>query len=362
MLPATLCARQFDRSLLTTMHLCEPLLTVALVLLTVALVAHRVETAGRRRQRGFGAANDVDAACISESAVAARRENIDGMYSSMEDGDAESIGPDPAEVFGEWWRSEAVTREAAKALTNNRPVHIRNFLRPAVAEALHTELYNASNTSAFQRFTSTSRNYQFRYSAQYAFPRQEQSSDTFETLPLATGLLRALDSLQMKRWVEQAAGCNVSSRVMAGATYFAPGDYVGPHTDTGGGHQQGAKRRVTFVFHLAKDWDTVYGGDLVFATPLSLITASYNTMTIFSVTKAAYHLVTPVWAETPLSRRRLAVSGWWMSHDAIEVDNFVKKFDDAKKARRHITVINGVTGQKVIHSNRSIWVEGSTSE
>ena len=270
------------------------------------------------------------------------------------DRDAAWSETDLAEYFGSWWGAEATTQEFRAALAMNRPVHIKNFLQPGFAADLHRELYNASDTPAFQRFEMAVKNYQFRYSAQYAGPQAGSDTDAFPSLPLGTRFLRALDSAPVKRWVEQVANCKISGRTIAGATYFQPGDHCGLHTDVGGGRVAGVKRRVTFVFHLAKDWQPANGGDLVFASPTSFVAASYNSMTIFAVTKAAWHLVTPVWDKTPPDQKRLSIGGWWVSDDSAEATRLEQQFDDRKQAIRHISVINGTTGQKLLVANRSI--------
>ena len=83
-----------------------------------------------------------------------------------------------------------------------------------------------------------------------------------------------------------------------------------------------------------------------------------NTMTIFAVTKAAWHLVTPVWEQTPSDRKRLSIAGWWMSDDPDEASRLERRCHDDWKAAQHVTVINGTTGEKVLHETRSVQTSG----
>jgi Rps23 Pro-64 3,4-dihydroxylase Tpa1-like proline 4-hydroxylase len=308
--------------------------------------ARRLRDSGRHRHPAIPVDSGADTTQLSSGTYTCDAECAEG--------DSEA---DPAAYFGNWWGADATTQEFRAALASNRPVHIQNFLQPNVAADLHRELYNASDTAAFQRFEFAAKNYQFRYSAHYPVAKAGSNTDVFPSLPLATKFLLALDSQPMKRWIEQVAGCKVSGPTMGGATYFRPGDYCGLHTDIGWGPRgaaEGLKRRVTYVFHLAKDWQPVNGGDLVFASPTSFVAASYNSMTIFGVTKAAWHFVTPVWEKTPPDQKRLAIAGWWTSDDSAEAKRLEQKFDDGRQARRHISVIDGATGQKLLYTNRSI--------
>lgn len=319
---------------------------VLLVLLERIVVDARKQRHGGTRSRYVSTANGIADMARGQMSAGTYTTEYDATYSYRE--------TDIAGVFGGWWGKNTTSQEFSSALASNRAIHIQNFLQPEFAAALHRELYDASDTPAFQRYTAARKNYQYRYSAQYAEAEPGSQKGVFPSLPLATRFLRALDCRAMKRWLERVAGCKVSGRTAAGATFFQPGDYIGLHTDVMPETNAGDKRRLTYVFHLAKDWQSVNGGDLVFASPTSIVAASYNTMTIFAVTKAAWHLVTPVWEQTPPDRKRLSIAGWWMSDDPDEASRLERRFHDDWKAAQHVTVINGTTGEKVLHETRSV--------
>ena len=51
------------------------------------------------------------------------------------------------------------------------------------------------------------------------------------------------------------------------------------HTDRAGSFTEGARRRVAFVLHLTKDWESRLGGDLVFMNPPTFVTPTFNALT-----------------------------------------------------------------------------------
>ena len=257
---------------------------------------------------------------------------------------------DPSDWFGDWWSSGTAKRDIREALASNQPVHIKRFLREEKAALLHAELYASTR---FVNFTMAVPNYQFQYSALY--PTTASHAAEWEWHPVAKQLYDVLNSQAVKSWVERVGGCSVGGTTEVSMTHYRPGDYTMAHTDTGTGHnpKDPSRRRVAFVLHMAKDWDPKHGGDLIFMNPPTFIAASFNAMTFFPVSKAAWHLVSPVAVSAPPSSKRLAFSGWWMTQEVGKAKAIENNHDDSDEARSFIKHVDGSTGQ-LLKSRRSI--------
>ena len=76
-------------------------------------------------------------------------------------------------------------------------------------------------------------------------------------------------------------------------------------------------------------------------------------MTIFTITKASWHLVSPVVESVDPSRKRLAFSGWWVSDDVEKSTALERAKDDGRWAKSFIKHVDGVSGA-VLPSKRYI--------
>jgi hypothetical protein len=95
--------------------------------------------------------------------------------------------------------------------------------------------------------------------------------------------------------------------VQFGASLYLPGDYSLPHDDRYG------PRSLAFVWHLARNWDPSWGGHLYWAPTMTYLKPTFNTLTIFPVSKRSWHFVCPV---SPYAKsQRLTVNGWWTFTD-----------------------------------------------
>ena len=87
------------------------------------------------------------------------------------------------------------------------------------------------------------------------------------------------------------------------------------------------KRRVSYILHLGSkstsnntddaEWSLADGGHFVWCQG-GIHAPTFNTLTVFSVSSATYHLVAPVWSSHV---QRLAISGFYLGEDA-EVENW----------------------------------------
>ena len=84
-----------------------------------------------------------------------------------------------------------------------------------------------------------------------------------------------------------------------------PGDYSLPHSDTY------ENRSVAFIWHLTRNWNPKWGGDLCWCNPWKRITPRFNALYLFNVTVKSFHFVSNV-APIAISKR-MTVSGWWTS-------------------------------------------------
>jgi Rps23 Pro-64 3,4-dihydroxylase Tpa1-like proline 4-hydroxylase len=90
------------------------------------------------------------------------------------------------------------------------------------------------------------------------------------------------------------------------ASWYLPGDHSLPHTDaiaSGGG----ARRQVAFIWHLAKDWQSEWGGALFWCPKTLYLPPVFNSLVLFNVGPGTSHFVTQV---SPYAGKRLAINGW----------------------------------------------------
>jgi hypothetical protein len=103
------------------------------------------------------------------------------------------------------------------------------------------------------------------------------------------------------------AGYPCDGDLLFDPTSYRPGDFVGPHSDVNEG------RAATFIWQLTKDWRPEWGGHLAWCAPPVNLSPTFNTLILFRVTAAGYHMVTPV---SPEARgKRLTLTGWWISRE-----------------------------------------------
>lgn len=194
--------------------------------------------------------------------------------------------------LGPWWKKRHKFDGLFKdALTNLRPIQIRNFLEDDKALALHDELYDSNG---FKVYESYNRWYQFHFKAIY------MHTPEYQTHKLLKKIGDLFDIPVMKEWIRDISASEVNGTTLAGASYYAAGDYTMPHTDkAGGGNGDREKRRIAYIVHLTKAWNPRFGGDMVWMNPAFHIHPSFNSITMFPVSKSSWHFVSPVAEITP---------------------------------------------------------------
>lgn len=241
--------------------------------------------------------------------------------------------------FGSWYTNEALRESIRAKLSSGKPVVIKNVFREDFAEKLHEEIYNSGSFKPYEGYYEY---YQFALHAIYHGTPEWNAA----TNPVLDDVYAFLDSSETKEWASYVTGTSVTGSTQAGAAWYKANDYTMPHTDFSySSDAREAKRRLAFVIHMTKDWDVTLGGDLVFMDPTYHITPEFNTMTMFPVTQDTWHFVSPVAKHCPEDKKRLALSGWWMSENVDEVDELFGQDENEKKQRTFLLSVEGKTGE-----------------
>jgi len=253
--------------------------------------------------------------------------------------------------LGPWWQDrEKLAPQFKDALTNFRPIQIRNFLKYDKAIALHDELYASDSWDVYESFN---RWYQFHFKAIY------MSKPAFHQHRLLKKISTLMSGPIVNEWIRDISASEVNGTTITGASYYQAGDYTMPHTDkAGGSNTVNEKRRVAFILHLTKAWNPKFGGDMVWMNPSYHFHPSFNSMTFFAVSKSSWHFVSPVAAITPDHIKRLAFSGWWTSTNIRQADQIEEKANDDLRQSTFATVLDGKTSRLIPHMKAYEALEG----
>jgi len=134
--------------------------------------------------------------------------------------------------------------------------------------------------------------------------------------------LDMFDSETSKAFMSELTGRDCDGDTIATASHYVPGDHSLPHTDHLG------QRTVAFVWHLSADWRPEWGGALYWCSEHNehaYVHASYNTLTLFSVSEDSAHFVTTV--SRHAEEKRLAFNGWyhsaWVPHPDDPLEDLI---------------------------------------
>jgi Rps23 Pro-64 3,4-dihydroxylase Tpa1-like proline 4-hydroxylase len=76
-----------------------------------------------------------------------------------------------------------------------------------------------------------------------------------------------------------------------------------------------ANRLVAFIWHLARDWRSEWGGALFWCPKSLYLPPVFNTLVLFNVGPDTHHFVTEV---SPYAQgKRLAINGWWTGPSTV---------------------------------------------
>ena len=119
---------------------------------------------------------------------------------------------------------------------------------------------------------------------------------------------KVFDSSSSKAWATRLSGRACLGPAEISASWYISGDHSLPHNDnvTTGKH---FIRQLAYVWHLAKDWRSEWGGAFYWCPKASYLPPAFNTLYLFNVGPDSTHFVTHV---SPYAQgKRLAINGWW---------------------------------------------------
>ena len=199
----------------------------------------------------------------------------------------------------------------------------------------------------------------------------DHSTEEFNSL---NGFFAFLEDDTVKTTFSKAANISLEGPFTGFVSLLLPGDGTAPHTDvavTEPGQDPefpgGYRRAVGFALHMSKDWNPAWGGDLVWANPMTHVSPRFNSLTIFPSHHQAWHFIQPVVPHAPSFEsggpRRMSISGWFTTTDhdagkARENDLAIGVCERSNNCRR--SYIDGESGaihdlKKTRDNSRSVY-------
>jgi Rps23 Pro-64 3,4-dihydroxylase Tpa1-like proline 4-hydroxylase len=258
---------------------------------------------------------------ISDARFAAAKINPDGSVSvphlKVKESNTKSTGTDAKtnlkvtkavirEWLGDWIFSDETKAAVRMAFRNKVTYEIKPFLTDDKAELLYQSIKRISDDGHMSLFKGYSKSFQFHHHNLYQTQHPMYNED-----PTLRALHDVMDSQYVRDWFADVSGFTINVKTTSTISHYKPGDYSMLHHDSALGPDNGW-RKVAFVLHMSKEWDPIYGGDLIYLNPLKLIHAQFNNMVLFKVVEGeSWHIVSPVAEHTPSHMQRFAYSGWW---------------------------------------------------
>jgi hypothetical protein len=192
--------------------------------------------------------------------------------------------------------ADSSMKEAGARLAAGGLIVIRDAFEPNFAERMHQSL---DSCKAWQVYEKYEKHFHFHHHNLY---------EEAEYPPDVVWCKRVFDSVPTKTWATQLSGRQCVGPTSFSASWYLPGDHSLPHTDA---VPKGAEaiRQVAFVWHLARDWRSEWGGALFWCPRALYLPPVFNTLVLFNVGPETSHFVTQV---SPYAQsKRLAINGWW---------------------------------------------------
>ena len=211
-----------------------------------------------------------------------------------------------------------------------RLIVIRDAFVASFAEQIHGSL---DACTAWQIHEAYQKDFHYRHHNLY------EKSDYPPDLTWCEEIFR---SSVTKTLAQRLSGRECAGPTLFSASWYLPGDHSLPHTDASeltfrarGGSGDATidhkinianelftkakfKRQVAFVWHLAKHWQSEWGGALFWCPKSVYLPPVFNTLVLFNVGPDSYHFVTEV---SPYAQgKRLAVNGWWTGRTPTGAD------------------------------------------
>jgi Rps23 Pro-64 3,4-dihydroxylase Tpa1-like proline 4-hydroxylase len=207
-------------------------------------------------------------------------------------------------------------KEKIRVLLQQPVVIIKDALQSDVAEILYqqlleTDVWEKQGTDEFKSK---------EYRSDFSFSRDYIDLDNPNAPPALAALYEYLTSAEIRSLFAEASG-NQCDHFRGTATIFNKGDHISEHNDLFIYEEIGKpkyKRVLTFNYYLSKNWDSAWGGNLVWKKPRQVINPSFNTLVLFNVTTNSEHQVDPVLMDP--ETKRLSITGWFL--EEMKKENF----------------------------------------
>jgi Rps23 Pro-64 3,4-dihydroxylase Tpa1-like proline 4-hydroxylase len=262
-----------------------------------------------------------DGAALDEAVGAARALDMEEVRRKVARVDAITLGAGTAGA-----PTRPATGVAAHAATDPSALSIEDFLRPSLrgpGSALMAVIPRLAAgglvviRDAFEQdfaermYRSLDSVTTWRVHENYAkkFSYNHHNLYHADEFPAAVAWCAKLfDSSRSKAWAVRLSGRSCPGPTEISASCYLPGDHSLPHNDnvTTGKHYV---RQLAFVWHLAKDWRSEWGGAFYWVPKASYLPPAFNTLYLFNVGPDSTHFVTHV---SPYAQsKRLVINGWW---------------------------------------------------
>jgi Rps23 Pro-64 3,4-dihydroxylase Tpa1-like proline 4-hydroxylase len=173
---------------------------------------------------------------------------------------------------------------------------IRDAFEQGFAERMHQSLDSCKAWKVYEKYEED-----FHYHHHNLYEEAEYPPDIVWCNKIFT-------SVPTKTWATRLSGRQCVGPTTFSASWYLPGDHSLPHDDAIASSAE-ANRQLAFVWHLAKDWRSEWGGALFWCSRALYLRPLFNTFVLFNVGPDTSHFVTQV---SPYAQsKRLAINGWW---------------------------------------------------
>lgn len=191
--------------------------------------------------------------------------------------------------------NEELVQQIGKHLVDGKLVVIKEALREAFAERLFTCLDQFSGWEVYEDYEEGFHYHHHNIYDKRLFPRE------------LMWCRKVFQSDSTKKFMQRLSQRDCGGKTQFSASWYLPGDHSLPHNDFIA--RDNEYRHVAFIWHLTKNWQPQWGGDLFWCPRTLYIPPSFNTLLLFNVGKNSSHFVTQV---SPYAQsKRLAINGWW---------------------------------------------------
>ena len=187
-------------------------------------------------------------------------------------------------------------KDVSRRLAAGALVTIRDAFEPDFAERMYRSLDSCNTWRAHENYAERFSYYHHNVYHPEDFP------------PDVAWCWKVFDSSGSKAWATRLSGRTCLGPTSMSASWYLPGDHSLPHTDnvTTGDHYI---RQLAFVWHLAKEWRSEWGGAFYWCPKACYMPPAFNTLYLFNVSSESSHFVTQV---SPYAvGKRLTINGWW---------------------------------------------------